>query len=104
MERMTRAKVEALIRRLNEITGSPAETYTIGADGQFTANPGNFHLEGAYGGHKLARIASPSGGSSDVLNTGFTTWRGLYDALDSYLRALEDVQRGRVTVKTRGEA
>lgn len=101
---MTRAKVEALIRRLNEITGSPAKTYTIGADGKLMANPGNFHLEGAYSGHKLARIASPSGGSSDVLNTGFTTWRGLYDALDSYLRALEDVQRGRVTVKTRGEA
>lgn len=95
---MTRAKVEAQIARLNAITGSPAEPYTKGADGKFTANPGNFHLEGAYGGHKLARMATTGDGSSDPLNTGFTTWRKLYDAIDNYMRALEDVQRGRVTI------
>ena len=99
MERMTRAKVEALIARLNAITGSPAEPYSKGADGKFTANPGNYHIEGAYGGHKLARIANPSGGSSDPLNTGFVSWRKLYDAIDNYMRALDDVQSGRVTVK-----
>ena len=104
MERMIRAKVGALVARLNSITGSPSEPYTKDATGKFTANPGCFHLEGAFSGHKLARMASPSGASSDVLNTGYTTWRGLYDALDSYLRALEDVQRGRVTVKIYGEA
>lgn len=99
MERMTRAKVEAQIARLNAITGSPAEPYTKGADGKFTANPGNFHLEGAYGGHKLARMATTGGGSSDPLNTGFVSWRKLHDAIDNYMRALEDVQSERVTVK-----
>lgn len=102
MERMTRAKVVAKIAQLNAMTGSPAEPYTKGADGKFTANPGNFHLEGAYGGHKLARIANPSGGSSDPLNTGFVSWRKLYDAIDNYMRALEDVQRGRVTIHREG--
>jgi hypothetical protein len=101
MERMTRAKVEALIGRLNAATNSPAEPYTKNPDGTYTANPGNFHLEGAYGGHKLARMATPTGGSSDPLNTGFVSWRVLYDAIDNYMRAIDDVSRGHVIVKVR---
>ena len=98
-ERMTRQKVEALIARLNAATGSAAEPWTKNPDGTYRANPGNFHLEGAYGGHKLGRMATPSGGSSDPLNTGYVSWRELYDAIDNYMRAIEDVQRGRITVK-----
>lgn len=96
-QRITRDIVEKQIARLNQITGSPAEPYTKDGD-KWIANPGNFHLEGAYGGHKLARMADLNGCSSDPLNTGFVSLRELHSNIDSYLRALEDVQRGHVRV------
>lgn len=98
-DKITRSKLEARIDYLNRLTGSPTEPYSRGDDGRWIANPGNFHLEGAYGGHKLARMAGLEGASSDPLCTGFTTMRALYDSLDSYIRALEDVRSGRVTVR-----
>lgn len=101
-ERMTRQKIDALIARLNEVTGSPAEPWTKGPDGRFRANIGNFHLEGAYGGHKLSRMVGPGGASNDPLNTGFVSLRNLYDAIDNYMRAIDDARRGRITIKAYG--
>lgn len=103
-EKMTRAKVDARIDYLNRLTGSPTEPYTKGPDGRYVANPGNFHLEGAYGGHKLARMAGLNGCSQDPLNTGFVSLRAVYDAIDCYIRALEDVQSGRVALRQYREA
>lgn len=103
-DRISRTKIDARIDYLNRLTGSPAEPYTKGADGQWSPNPGNFHLEGAHGGYKLARMAGPNGASSDPLCTGYVSLRALYDAIDCYIRALEDVQSGRVSIRQYREA
>lgn len=99
MERITRAKIDARIEYLNRLTGSPTEPYSKGDDGRWAANPGAFYLEGAYDGHKLARMAGFNGCSQDPLCTGYVSLRAVYDAIDCYIRALEDVQAGRVTLR-----
>ena len=103
-EKMTRSKLDARIDYLNRLTGSPIEPYSKDTDGNWIANHGKFHIEGAYGGYKLARMAGLNGCSQDPLNTGYVSMRALYDAMDCYIRALEDVRRGHVTVEFYREA
>jgi hypothetical protein len=51
MQRITEKMLELSLMRLNAITNSPTEPYTLNDDGKWTANIGNFHLSGAYGGY-----------------------------------------------------
>lgn len=84
--RITVADLEAVCARINKVTDSPAEPYTKVGE-KYKSNPGNFHLSGAYGGWRLERM-SEGGGSSDVVNTGYTTKRDLYNRMQAYLSGL----------------
>ena len=84
MEPTALTHLEAVIARLNRMTGSPLTPYTEGK-----ANPGNYHLDGAYGGHRLMRMASSGTGCTDVLHCGYVTKRELCDRLEAFIAGLE---------------
>lgn len=75
--------LEAQVRRLNLITNSPLESYRK-VNGRLTANVGNYHLDGAYGGYKLARIATEGGATDDVLRSGYCTKRELSELIRAF--------------------
>lgn len=89
MNRITESNLNFLVKRINEVTGSPAEPYTKLKNGKFKANIGNYHLDWAYGGVKLVRMHSGGGGIKEVLHSGFTTKRDLYNQLHSFLIGLD---------------
>lgn len=89
MTMITRSNLEAVVKRLNIMTGNSIDPYTKDEAGQFTANIGNYHLSGAYGGVSLHRMATDGGGVSDVFGCGHVTKRDLYDRLHAYLNGIE---------------
>lgn len=82
--RITDSMLEARIRRLNELTGSPLTPWSQ-IDGKNVANVGNFHLSCAYGGVCLHRMSNKSGGVSTPLVSYHTTKRDLYDRINSFM-------------------
>ena len=89
MTKISRSDLEAVVRRLNTVTGNSIDPYTKDETGQFIANIGNYHLSGAYGGVALHRMATDGGGVSDVFGCGHVTKRDLYDRLHAYLNGIE---------------
>lgn len=88
-QRITQRDLDAVIKRLNNLTHSPLEPYSKSITGKFTANIGCYHLDQAYGGNKLVRMQNASGGISDVLSTGFVSKRELYNHIQSFIRGIE---------------
>ena len=89
MDRIKRSHLDGLIRAINRKTNSPESSYTRTKDGKFTANIGNYHLSGAYGGVSLHRISNPGGGVEDVFSCGHVPKRDLYNRLRAFLEGLE---------------
>ncbi len=81
---ITKANLEGVIATLNRVTKSPEEPYTNDAEGKFQSNIGNFHLDSAYGGHKLSRITNDAGGTTDITG-GYIPKRELYYRIHAYL-------------------
>ena len=91
--RITNKHLELQIERLNEITNSPKTPYTRAEDGKLTANVGNHHLSGAYGGFCVHRMANTSGGVSTPISYGHIPKRELYEKLVSYIAGIETGKR-----------
>lgn len=91
-DRITIKDLECLVTRLNVVTKNPVSTYTKDKSGKYTANAGNYHLDGAYGGWKLSQICANGQGSRDVLYSGYVPKRELYRQIYSYLNGLNDAQ------------
>ena len=89
MKRITELDIERRIERLNQLTGAALEPYTKVGGGKLTANIGTYYLSGAYGGWRLEKIVNSRGGAADVLQSGFTTKRDLYNQLNSYIAGIE---------------
>jgi hypothetical protein len=90
MKAVTESQLKAVVARINRITGSPSEPYTKNADGKYSSNIGNYHLDGAYGGVSLHRMASDGGGASDVLQCGHVSKRELLSLMFAYIAGLND--------------
>lgn len=75
--------LELLVKQINEATGSPLEAYTKQPGGSYQHNPTAYHLDGAYGGWKLAR------GNQPITTSGYTAKRALYAEMRAYLAGLE---------------
>lgn len=87
--RITRSHLEAIVARINRVTGSPAEPYSTGADGRAVANVGNYHLSGAYGGWCLHRMVNEGAGVSSPLTTGHVPARELAALMHAYLAGFD---------------
>ena len=92
MHRITNKHLECKIERLNEIMGTPIEPYTTtGKAGtpsyKISANMGNYHLSGAYGGVSLCQMAK-GGGTYDTLRCGHIPKRELAERIDAYIAGI----------------
>lgn len=82
--------LQATVDRINRTTGNPIQPYIKSEDGsRLVAQIGNYHLDGAYGGHALHRMQTDGGGISDVFRSGHMTKRDLYNRMHAFLAALE---------------
>lgn len=86
---ITMKNLQAVVDRINTVTGSPPEQYTKNEGGKIIANIGNYHLSGAYGGYALHRICTPGGGITDISKSGHISKRALYDLIHAYLAGYE---------------
>jgi hypothetical protein len=86
----TKTKLKALVDRLNELTGSPMQTYAP-PNGQGTHVPqvGNWHISQAYGGYCVARIVTESGGCSQPIWEGHVPARLACLQTIAFLKGLE---------------
>ena len=91
-QRITRAHLDAKAATLNRMTNSPTEPSRM-VDGKRTANVGNYHISGAYGGYSLHRMSNESGGVSDVFDCGHIPARELAGLMSAYTAGLYDATR-----------
>lgn len=77
--RITEKDLRNLVRILNEETGNPTEYYNSELK---KCNPGNFHLDIAYGGFALCQTCNTSGGSRNVIGRG--TKSELYNQIHTF--------------------
>lgn len=82
--RITDKDLEAVVKRINSVTGMPLEPYA-NIDGKFVAQIGNYHLSHAYGGVCLHRMQTDGGGVQDVFSSGHETKRELYNRMQAFL-------------------
>jgi hypothetical protein len=84
MNRVTEKQLQAVVDRLNRITGSPLEPY-VGREAQI----GNYHLSHAYGGVCLHRMYNEGGGVTSPLSTGHISKRELLGLLHAFINGIE---------------
>jgi hypothetical protein len=90
MERTTLKQLWSLVDDLNRVTGNPMATYSRQAGGTINANPGNYHLDEAYGKFNLAQISNTGGSIHHPIGIGFYTKRELADKIRAYLYGLRE--------------
>jgi len=83
MNRIRKSDLDHVCRIINKETGSPLEPWTM-TEGNPTANIGNYHLSGAYGGWQLQRTMS-DGGGVEAITPGYLPKRDLYGRMVAYL-------------------
>lgn len=83
MKRITEKELEAVVLRINSITGSPVKPYI-----DSKAQIGNYHLSWAYGGVSLHRMHNEAGGVTTPLNCGHISKRELYNLMQAYIGGL----------------
>ena len=91
-QRITRAHLDAKVATINSMTKSPTEPSRM-VDGKWTANVGNYHVSGAYGGYSLHRMRNESGGVSDVFDCGHIPAKQLAALMSAYTAGLYDATR-----------
>jgi hypothetical protein len=92
MNTITKANLQAVVDRINRTKGSPMEPYTKTGEvpnQKYTANIGNYHLSGAYGGHALHRMDTDGGGVRDIFGKGHVSKRELYNLMHAFLRGID---------------
>ena len=88
MNRITNKDLERRVKYLNQLTNNPTERFTVDKDKKLTSNVGHYYIAGAYGGVELHQIVNKGGGVNDVLRTGYTTKRDLYNNINSFITGL----------------
>jgi hypothetical protein len=103
MNRITDKDLQAVVDRINRVTGSPMESYTktyvrvrtkegFEQKIKLVANIGNYHLDHAYSGVCLHRMDNASGGVTTPLGGGYDTKRELYGKLQSFLAGIDSTR------------
>lgn len=81
MKRVTESQLNAVVKRLNNMTGSPIEPYSRTIDG-IVFNIGHFHLDYAYGRVRLVRMHNANGAIEVV--TKYGTKRKCIDEMHAF--------------------
>lgn len=88
MEHITTAQLEGMVKRVNEVQGTPLTAWTKTPTG-VRANIGNYHLDWAYSGVALCQMLNEGGGIRHI-TPGFGTKRECYYQIRAYLDGLHD--------------
>jgi hypothetical protein len=91
--KITMKDLQGAVNRLNTLVKANPDPYTkIGEvpNQTYRANVGTYFISGAYGGHKLERMATSGGGTCDPLRSGYTTKKDLYHLIWSYIYGIEE--------------
>ena len=79
MQQITIKNLEGVVKRLNGLVGIDKPNYrTIG----------EYVLDGAYGGWKLARLVSEGGGQEDISSGGFVSKRELWNQVQAIIKVV----------------
>lgn len=85
--RITEKDLDAVVKRINVMTGSPEASYTTYQENgkkKYRSNPGNYHLQSAYGGHGLVRMSNNGGGVESIIG-GYFPKRELYERMQAFI-------------------
>lgn len=93
MERITIKHLQALVDRMNRVTGSPLAPYVKDESGKYKSQVGNFHISQAYGGYCVHRMGNEAGGITTPIDYGHEPARALYEKMHAWLRGFEAAQR-----------
>ena len=91
--KITMRDLEGAVKRLSALVKANPEPYTKSGEvpnQTYSANVGTYFISGAYGGHKLERMATSGGGTCDPLRSGFTTKKDLYSLIWAYIYGIEE--------------
>ena len=88
MNRITEKMLQAKVDYLNRVTNNPGTPWTRNGDGKLTANIGNYHIDGAYGGVRLVQHMNKGGGINVILD-GFAPKRELFNEIKAMLIGIE---------------
>lgn len=77
--RIIEKDLKNLVRILNEETGNPVDYFD---SEKKRCNPGNFHLDIAYGGFALCQTCNAAGGSANIIGRG--TKAELYNQIQTF--------------------
>lgn len=83
--------LEAVVSRLNALTGSP-ETYGQNTGSGYKTNVGHFHLDRAYGGNKLVRTCNESGGINEISVGGYISKGSLCNQINAMINLYYEVK------------
>ena len=84
--RITEKDLNAVVNRLNSVTGQP-KTYGIKNGKEFKTNIGHYCLDAAYGGWKLVQVVNEGGGIKEITQSGFTSKKNLYYEIQAIISA-----------------
>ena len=87
--RISNKMIEGRIKWLNKMTNNPETPWTR-KDGKLKQNKGNFHIDSAYVG--VALYQQCESGARDVLRVGHRPKREMYDLINAYMQAIEDIE------------
>jgi hypothetical protein len=86
MTTITKAHLQAIVDRINRACGAPMEPYTY--DGiRYHAQPGNYHLDWAYGQPSLVRMSNTDGGVRTII--GRCSKRELAERMHAFLDGID---------------
>lgn len=87
-QKITLPFVEQQLENLNRLVGAPLKLYLNKADGNgIVSQPGNYHLDRAYGKYKLCRMSKGNmGGTADIGNMGYVSLK----VLSNYIRMFSE--------------
>ena len=85
-QRVTEEQLEAIVYRINKVTGQPLTAYTKTPNGP-KANVGNYHLGFQYGGVSLQQMHNEGGGVNIIFET--SPKRELADKMYAFLAGME---------------
>jgi len=101
MDRITQKDLEYLVKKINEVTGSPATLYTqtkkavLGKNYKravIKGNIGNYYLSYAYSGVQLVRIVNEDGGIETISRGCHVPKRELYYWMQAYIAGITHVE------------
>ena len=97
MDRITMRDLEATVRRINTICGTPQQPYelvlaTDDKPSRYEPQARCYHLSGAYGGYSLQQMCDTGSGVRSIIE-GYRPKRELYELMHAYIRGMESSRK-----------